>query len=233
MRGARFGLGVAAAVAAGLGLGASCGGDRRSSPPPAGQAPQAVASAFSDGQHAGPRAVEAGVPVGYTRSAAGAAAAATQFLGTLTRLVHSDGPTREAALRRIAAPSASGVVDGGLAALGAVDRLVAEARARRPGARVLLTDVPVAYRVEQAGGDTARVDVWSVGLVLFEGATEATEVWSTSSLDFIWSGGDWRVVQWSRTSGPAPAVRPSTAARPDDVLNAVADWRGFRHDPLP
>jgi hypothetical protein len=171
--------------------------------------------------------------VGYARSAAGAAAAATQFLGTLSRLVHWDVSAREAALRRIAAPSAAGVVDGGLAALGAVDRLVADARTRRPGARMLLTDVPVAYRVEQVGRDTARVDVWSVGLVLVEGATDATEVWSTSSLDLIWSEGDWRVAQWSRASGPAPAVRPSTPARPDDVLAAVGDWRGFRHDPLP
>ncbi|HVW35378.1 MAG TPA: hypothetical protein VHL53_22795, partial [Acidimicrobiia bacterium] len=146
-----------------------------------------MASASADGPRVGPRGVEAGVPVGYTRSEAGAAAAATQFLGVLSRLVHSDGPAREVALRRIAAPSKPNVVDSGLGALAAVDRLVADARVRRPGARVLLTDVPVAYRVDQISGDTAEVSVWSVGLVLVEGATEASEVWSTNNVDLIWS----------------------------------------------
>lgn len=234
MRGARLGLAaVAAVVAVGAGVGASCGGDHRSTPALAAQSAQSVAAASSDGAEAGPRGVEAGVPVGYTRSAAGAAAAAAQFLGTLSRLVYSDGPAREAALRRIAAPSASNVVDGGLAALAGIDRLVADARERRASARVLLADVPVAYQVKQASVDAAQVDVWSVGLVLVEGATEASEVWSTSSVELMWSESDWRVARWTRASGPAPAVGRSVAARPAEVLAAVGDWRGFRHDPLP
>ena len=230
---ARIGLGVAAVIAVAAGSAASCGGERRAAPWPPGQASPAVTSASVAGAEAGPRGVEAGVPVGYSRNEAGAAAAATQFLATLSRLVYSDGRAREAALRRIADPSAPNVVDSGVGALAAVDRLIADARVRRPNARVLLTDVPVAYRVDRVSADTAQISVWSVGLVLVEGATEASEVWSTNSVDLIWSAGDWRVARWHRASGPAPAVGRSTPAPPNEVLAAIGDWKGFRHDPLP
>jgi hypothetical protein len=177
--------------------------------------------------------VEAGVPVGYAHNQAGAAAAATNYLATLSRLVASDGAGRTAALRRIADPSAPEVVDGGLAAYGALDRLVADARTQRPDARVLLTDVPVAYRIEPGVGDTAHVEVWSVGLVLIQGRTEATEVWSTNRVGLRWSAGDWRVAWWTRASGPAPAAARQAVTPADGLLAAVGDWRGFRHDPLP
>lgn len=180
----------------------------------------------------GPRRVEAGVPVGYARSNEGAAAAATQYLGTLAGLMSSTVPDREAALRRMASSSEPAVVERGIDGLAAIDSVVAVARRERPDARVLLTEVPLAHNALPSGDGRVEVDIWSVAVALVEGRTDAMEVWSTNQVGLVWEGGDWRVAWWRRSPGPTPTAARNAATPTDQVLTAVGEWSGYRHVPI-
>lgn len=219
-------------------LAGACGRGGRSDAPKPGlgpvdsRSPVVAAPGAGPGRGPGPYGQDGIVPVGYVRSEAGAAAAATAYLATLGRLVFSDPAAREAALRRIAATSASDVVAGGLAALVTVDALVNEARLRDPQAEAYLSEVPVSYRVQSSTtGTDVQVDVWSLAVFLVEGRTEGTQVWSTSSLGLVWETDDWRVAWWVRTSGPVPAATAQPASPSAEVLSTLAGWKGFRHAP--
>lgn len=238
-RGRRVVLIGAAGVLSAIVVVASCGregGGRQPAPAGGGvgthPAEASVPVSPDRGGGTGPSSEEGIVPVGYAHTEAGAAAAATAYLATLQRLVFSDNVLRETALRRMAAASAPSVVEGGLAALQAVDRLLGAAREKNPDARAFLSEIPIAYRVQRGPDDAARqVDVWSLAVFAVEGRTEATEVWSTNSVGLIWEAGDWRVAWWVRASGPVPAAAREAPTPSDEVLRAVAGWKGFRHAP--
>lgn len=179
----------------------------------------------------GPRSFAGAVPIGFARTPDGAAAAATSYLSTLHRLVVLVPAERETALRRISAPAADAVVSQAMDAMAALDAILVEARDAKPGARLFLREVPVAYEVEQFEPQRARVQCWSLGLVLVEGRTEATQVWSTNTVELVWEGDDWRLWSWSRLPGPVPATPYITATAPDEVLSAIEGWEGFSYVP--
>ncbi len=214
-----------AVVAARRGGGASAG-----DPSPAGEtaapAPPMVAA---DGP--GPSRVQGLVPAGFERSEAGAAAAATSYLATLQALVLASPAERDDALRRIAAADAPGVATEALAGLALFDASVAEARTVLPAAEVFVREVPIAYAVAGFHPDRVRVDVWSLGIVLIEGRTEATEVWSTNTVELVWERGDWHVWFWTRSPGPVPAASPAQPTPPSAVLDVVRGWEGYRYVP--
>ncbi|MDQ3570037.1 MAG: hypothetical protein M3396_05305 [Actinomycetota bacterium] len=208
--------------------------------PPAGPVPAVGAPAPSPMQPgadgaglngSGPRTTDGMVPVGFARNESGAASAATSYISTLQSLVLVGRGEREAAVRRMVAPGSAPVVDQAVDGLAFLDRVVADARDALPGARVLVRDVPVAYTVSPFDAERARVRVWSVGIVLIEGRTEATEVWSTNTVDLAWKEGDWRVAGWTRAAGPTPATGLATATLPTAVLAAIDGWEGFRYVP--
>ena len=192
-------------------------------------APPVVPASFRSGP--GPARSDGGVPVGFARSPDGAAAAASSYLSTLHGLVLLDPVQREAAVRRMAAPSADSLVNQAMESMEALDLILAEARTELPGARVLLREVPVAYDVEQFDPARARVACWSVGIVLIEGRTLATEVWSTNTVELVWEQDDWRVWSWARKPGPVPAVTGDGASDPTQLLSAIEGWEGFRYVP--
>ena len=170
---------------------------------------------------------------GPGRDRRGAAAAALSYLGVLSGLVEADPAERERVLGGLSAPGSPGVAARMLDGLAVLDQAVAEGRAALPGARVLVREVPVSYTVAAFDGQRARVEVWSVGVVLIEGRTEATEVWSTNSVELVWAEGAWKVWAWSRVPGPVPAPAADAPDAPSAVLAAVGDWEELRHAPAP
>lgn len=161
----------------------------------------------------------------------GAAAAALDYLATLSSLVGADPAGREATLRSLAAPGAPAVVRRTLEGMAVLDRVVADARSVLPSARVLVKEVPVSYTVAAHDGSRARVEVWSVGVVLIEGRTDATEVWSTNTVELSWAGDRWRVWDWSRRPGPVPAPTTDSPTAPGDVLAGVGTWDEVAYAP--
>jgi len=165
---------------------------------------------------------------GSPRSAASAAAG---YLAELSRLTLAGPSGREAALRAMAATDGRKVVPETLAAMGSLDRVVAQARAAVPGARVLLREVPVAFSVRSSGPERAEVRIWGMSLLVIEGRTAATEVWSTNTFDLSWEAGRWRVSGWARSPGPVPAAGLQPPTEPGAVLDAVDGWEGFGYAP--
>lgn len=206
------------------------GGSSTVSEPREGVAPAPPVAASAD-RGPGPTAVEGIVPVGFTRSPDGAVAAATTYLSTLHQLVASPDGDRRAALGVLSADGADALVDNAMAAFDTLDGVVADARRSAPDARLFLREVPVAYSLDQYTDDRARIEVWSLGLLLIEGVTQATEVWSTNEVELVWDGDDWRVWSWARTPGPQPAVGSVAPTPASEVLDAVEAWEGFRYVP--
>lgn len=178
---------------------------------------------------AGPTTNRGGVPAGFARTKPGAAAAATSYLSALHGLVDADVEARVHALEAIAARGADAVVNDALAGLDELDALVGEARQLVATPRIYLRDVPFAYSVEQFSAERARVAIWSVGVVVIEGKSEATEVWSTNVVDLVWED-DWRVWAWQRKPGPTPAAAPAEVTPPATLLDQVTGWDGFRYE---
>ncbi len=173
----------------------------------------------------------AGAAPGTGDDRRGAAAAALDHLATLSSLVEADPTGREAALRSLAAPGAPTVVTRTLEGMAVLDQVVADARDALASARVLVTEVPVSYTVAAHDGTRARVEVWSVGVVLIEGRTDATEVWSTNTVELSWAGDRWRVWDWSRRPGPVPAPSTDSPTAPADVLAGVGTWDTVAYAP--
>ena len=113
----------------------------------------------------GPRAVEDGVPVGYARSAPGAAAAASAYLTVAAEsLLLMDARARDAALRRMLVPDASPATEASVLGDRALLERVRKAASTSGTPRAVLRNVPVAYRVDAFSADRARVSVWAAAV---------------------------------------------------------------------
>ena len=179
----------------------------------------------------GPSRSEAGVPVGFQRNRDGAAAAATTYLSTLHQLLASGEADRRAALKVLTAGGADAVISEATTAFATLDHVVAQARATTPNARLFLREVPMAYTVSRLTEDRAQVEVWSLGVIIIEGVTQATEVWSTNTVELVWESGDWKVWSWDRQPGPQPSLATSTPVPAAQVLDAIQGWEGYRYVP--
>lgn len=172
-----------------------------------------------------------GAAEGFARAREGAAAAALAYLAVLPSLVAAEPTEREAVLAELTAPGSANVFTETLEGLALLDRTLLEARAALPGARVLVREVPVSYTVAAYDDQRARVEVWSLGVVLIEGRTDATEVWSTNTVELTWAEGTWRVWAWSRRPGPVPAPSTDSPTPPAAVLAGVGSWEALRYAP--
>jgi hypothetical protein len=181
---------------------------------------------------AGPRAVEAGVPVGYARTGPGAAAAATAYLTVAAeQVLLMEGPAREAALARMLVPGASAqtrAMVGGDAAL--LER-VRKASSASGAPRAVLRNLPVAYRVDAFSEARARVSVWAAAVWSIAGVGGPGEAWTTTVVELEWVDEDWRL--WSLTSreGPTPATTSGPVAGTDELIGALAGFSSYRYDP--
>lgn len=205
---------------------------RGSGPSSRGPAPATPRVPGGPGAEAGPRSVEAGVPVGYGHTAPGAAAAATAYLTvTAESLLLMDTPAREAAVRRMLVPGASaGTVASIVGDPAFLERVRKTASASgRPGA--LLRNLPVAYRVDAFSPARARVSVWASAVWSITGVGGPSEAWTTTSLELEWIDGDWRLWSLSSKDGPTPATTSGPVAGTDELIAALAGFSSYRYGP--
>lgn len=219
------------ALAAALLLGACSGGGGESDTSSDADPAVAPAPPVAPAPGPGPSETDGGVPVGYEQTEDGAAAAATTYLSTLHQLVALGDAERRAALGVLSADGADAVAEEATAAFATLDDVVNRARATTPDARLFLREVPMAYTVSRFTDARSQVEVWSVGIVIVEGATQATEVWSTNTVELVWEDGDWKVWSWVRRAGPQPSLSAATAASATEVLDAIDGWEGYRYVP--
>ena len=218
---AGFLVGVLVALSLGPGGGTSTSEGVDPPSPVAGSAPDT-----------GPRAVEAGVPVGYARTPAGAAAAATAYLTVAAEsLLLMEASARDAAVRRMLVPNASAETVASVVG----DRAVLE-RLRRSASpsgkpRAVLRNLPVAYRVDAISGARARVSVWAAAVWSITGVGGPGEAWTTTSMELEWVDGDWRLWSLSSKDGPTPSTTSGPVAGTDELITALAGFSSYRYAP--
>jgi hypothetical protein len=181
-----------AALLVGLAAGAAVDRFVLSSPghPSSGQGSAATAGVPG----VGPSRVERGVPVGYEHSAHGAAQAAGDYLAVLGGQLALDQVALDAALAQVAEPSALVRLQASAkSSLQVEESLWGIVSARQVGKRVLLTQTPIAYRVDAFALDHATVSVWLVTCVGVENQQRLEAFWGISSATVAWLDGDWRL----------------------------------------
>jgi hypothetical protein len=92
--------------------------------------------------------------------------------------------------------------------------------------------VPVGTKTDSITPDTATVEIWntSIGGLAGQGSKRPiTEYWYTLTLKLHWSGGDWKVTDFSQVDGPTPISGTQTVSSYGDMENAVNQFGGFRY----
>ncbi|MEW2438546.1 hypothetical protein AB0952_31085 [Streptomyces caniferus] len=178
-----------------------------------------------------------GIASGFAKTEQGAQSAAANYAVALT----SDGMYQAADRHEIAqavyAPSVAAARKGDLdrvysdhAFLGRIG-LKSDGTAPK-GMTFVSRANPVGTKTESFKGDTAKISVWYSALFGLAGAQSknpVTESWYTNTFDLQWTGGDWKVTNFTQKDGPAPIGRDQAAASAEDMTKAVQGFGGFTY----
>jgi hypothetical protein len=173
----------------------------------------------------GPTRMEAGVPVGYPQSAAGARAAASGYVAALGGALVLDPTRRTLAL---AAVSPGGTPDPDLAARWATrpnaERVTGAQDAQQAGLPMIGAAAPVLAKVTAYDGDTATVAVWVTAVLGTRRLGSLDQAWATETLTLAWDG-DWKLAAYESAPGPVPALHQPVTPLADALLT-TAGMRG-------
>lgn len=92
--------------------------------------------------------------------------------------------------------------------------------------------VPVGTRTDGYTADSTKALVWCTGLEGLAGTSSTKPVsanWFTLTLSLRWTGGDWKLTDFSTQNGPAPVPADQQAASADEITGAVQQFGGFRY----
>ncbi|MFD5589533.1 hypothetical protein ACFWII_37815 [Streptomyces sp. NPDC127063] len=177
-----------------------------------------------------------GIPTGFAHDQQGVQSAAANFAVALgsTDMFHTD--TRHFLLEALYTPEAAAKLQGPMdAAYSAdfLDRLGLDQNGNAPaGSTFVSRVVPVGTTVQQYSGNTARVDVWYMGLIGMAGEKSTDPVkstWKTWTFDLQWTGKDWKIVTDTQKDGPAPVPGDDKAASSDEISKAIQEYGGFTY----
>jgi hypothetical protein len=156
----------------------------------------------------GPTRVVDGVGVGYTRSEAGALAAATEFLEVGGGSLASDEGAYLAAMEAMSAPEwrANAQETG---------RNAVSFFTERYGESATSVTVPVAHEVVSYTPETATIEIYSVMLASGDKLPRGEQLWGLSRVQLRWVDGDWRLSSEDNVAAPAPALLPGQS--PGDI----------------
>jgi len=173
--------------------------------------------------------------VAYPNSRAGAETAATNYVVELGGADMFDAERRHGLVARIADPVVERALQQQLdAAFGAVMATFGlDERGRPPrGLTFICRVLPVGVRLVDYTGSTARVAVWTAGLVGLAGERSTKPVaaaWSTTTVSLRWTEDGWKWVSFTQQDGPTPVggLQPPSAAA--DIAEAASDFRELRY----
>lgn len=131
-----------------------------------------------------------------------AVAAALQLAAAPQQWLYLTDAELEAAVRAVAAPaSASRLVADVVSEVG----LVRDAL-RRSAGRIWWLVRPLAWRIENFGGDRASVSVWTVSVLSASDVAVPQSDWFTSLYDLQWVDGRWLLTATRDEPGPTPQL---------------------------
>ncbi len=178
---------------------------------------------------------QAGVPVGYPNTPAGAQSAATNYAVAYGSAAMFDPAKRHAIVTAIADPavtqSLQPQLDGSFSAVTAGFGLDSAGRAPN-GLTFVARALPVGVHLLRYDGDTAQVEVWTAGLIGLAGAKSTqpvAEAWATATISLHWVAGDWKWVSFTQHDGPTPVSGLQAPSGADQVSRAIHDFDGLRY----
>jgi hypothetical protein len=177
-----------------------------------------------------------GIGTGYPQTDEGAQSAAANYAVALgsADMFQADGRGR--VLDTIADPASLTALRGVLdqaAAPAVLASMGLDAQGRAP---IDLTFVnrtsPIGTKTDTFASDSAKVEVWCAGMSGLAGQNSTKPVtasWFTFTITLHWTGGDWKVSDFSRQNGPVPLPADQQAATSDQITGAVQQFGGFRY----
>ncbi len=174
--------------------------------------------------------IEAGVPVGYQRTEAGAVDAATNYLVALNSPVVLHPELVRAAEAVMAAPSyRDQMIAEGDQSLRAMNSSYGVASNAGMGVQVVIRYVPIAFHLDSYDGQHAAVSVWAVWLLAESGILPPQQDWLTSTMLLEWTGGDWKVTAAGSRPGPVPSPPQQVLAPSTPLPDTLTRYREYQH----
>ncbi len=190
------------ACLAALGVGLLLGRSLSPSGPERAAAPAGAAAARS----------VAGVPVGFPKTATGAAGAVASYQRAFaTPAILRRGVLR-ARIKAVAMPDYAGAM---LAANSPGARRLSAGPlgvGLRSGVQTLYTAVPIGYRIESYRPGRARILTWGFTLVGDASSVEPSAYFGLSHTEVLWMGGRWRIAETRAGFGPTPKLATKPGA---------------------
>jgi hypothetical protein len=224
-------IGLLAALLVAFLLGRSAGSTNK--PPVAG--PAQATSPARDASVSPAARTAAGVPVGYSHDAAGAEAAAANYVVALGSANMVSSATRKPMVAALADPQVEAAMQAQLdQAYGStLGRFGLDAEGRAPKGQTFVSRaLPIGVRADAVASDTARIEVWSAGLIGLSGRGSAQPIaatWTTTTVSLRWVDGDWKWTTASQEDGPTPVQGSQPASSADAIANAANEFGGLRY----
>ena len=163
------------------------------------------------------------MPIGWSRDAIGARAAAASAVSLTGDLARAGFITRSDMIRVLASrrygPTLADLSAAQLDAF--IDDLAGEGLTP---AQLLLQELPLTALVESASADTATVQVWALLVAGGDRLGSPKQLWRTVTVELVWEAGDWHVDGWTARPGPTPALATNAPVASLAELREVTAW---------
>ncbi|MDH6608954.1 hypothetical protein M2164_004589 [Streptomyces sp. SAI-208] len=176
------------------------------------------------------------IPAGYTHDAQGAQSAAANYAVALGAAGMFDKTQRDATLQAIVAPSRVAEFQSKLdkAYTPALNKTVGlnDDGSTPAGYTFVSRTNPIGTKVTESSQNNVTVEVWCSGLLGMAGENSTNPVtnsWFTTTMQLVWTNGDWKIVTQSQKDGPAPVPADEKASSADEMATAVQEYGGFTY----
>ncbi|MFJ5801133.1 hypothetical protein [Streptomyces decoyicus] len=178
-----------------------------------------------------------GIAAGFAKTEQGAQSAAANYVVALTSDGMYQADSRQEIAQAVYAPSVAAArkndLDKVYSDRAFLGRIGLEPNGAAPKGMTFVSRAnPVGTKTESFKGDTAKISVWYsalFGLAGSQSKNPVTESWYTNTFDLQWTGGDWKVTNFTQKDGPAPIGRDQAAASAEDMTKAVQGYGGFTY----
>jgi hypothetical protein len=176
-----------------------------------------------------------GVPVGYSHTAAGAEAAAANYVVAFNSADMVYSSVRDRLVDAIADPAIGSALQGQFdAAYAEIDDTygLSSYGAAPAGQTFVERAAPIGVSLVSDTGQSATVSVWVVTLAGLAGTGSqhaVSEDWATVTVTLTWIDGDWKWFSFQSSDGPAPLGGLQTPAPGSTLQAAVTRYGGLRY----
>lgn len=192
----------------------------------------AATSPYTDGLASG---TADDIPVGYPHSAAGAEAAAANYVVAFNSADMVSRSVRDRLVNAIADPAIAATLQGQFdAAYAQIETTygLSSTGAAPAGQTFVERAAPVGVSLVSDNGASATVSVWVVTLAGLAGTGSqhaVSEDWATVTVTLSWTRGDWKWFSFQSADGPAPLGGLQTPAAGSTLQAAVTKFGGLRY----